>query len=432
MSQDNLKDIFNEAFAAESIPFDNAAWQEMNKLLIAQRRRKLFFGWFSGGTAALALLLGIYFLQLHSVASYMPRENNFSFEEFTSEHIHADIALAKKSIGQSSSEVKVDDSSVDQNPLNTVASEETPQAQKIEKPNAASIKTKESFSRQNEKTPSIAESVETPTMAVSASFKNEGSIEENISETSPAERLTVASMEDIGVPSIVFYETIPSNDLLELMPILAIENNTDQIAFEDRTVPNITNKRSLNTYLNIGFSKSFDRPAASGFSRWGQRGGIGATYQLQNKLLLAAEISIARDMVNYEEVSTRTEYGYEKYVFEQTVRVKEMLLTELPLLIYFRQNRLMVGSGIKLGYLLSSRIEEENSQTVTIEDVGFANWKDLNSMRVSIPIDVNYQLNSTYFVGCRYHYGLNDVFDRTAFTDRNNRFDLYIKMNLTR
>jgi hypothetical protein len=274
--------------------------------------------------------------------------------------------------------------------------------------------------------------VETPTMAVSASFKNEGSIEENISETSPAERLTVASMEDIGVPSIVFSETIPSNDLLELMPILAIENNTDQIAFEDRTVPNITNKRSLNTYLNIGFSKSFDRPAASGFSRWGQRGGIGATYQLQNKLLLAAEISIARDMVNYEEVSTRTEYGYEKYVFEQTVRVKEMLLTELPLLIYFRQNRLMVGSGIKLGYLLSSRIEEENSQTVTIEDVGFANWKDLNSMRVSIPIDVNYQLNSTYFVGCRYHNGLNDVFDRTAFTDRNNRFDLYIKMNLTR
>ena len=46
MSQDNLKDIFNEAFAAESIPFDNAAWQEMNKLLIAQRRRKFFFGWF--------------------------------------------------------------------------------------------------------------------------------------------------------------------------------------------------------------------------------------------------------------------------------------------------------------------------------------------------------------------------------------------------
>lgn len=432
MSQDNLKDIFNDAFAAESIPFDNAAWQEMNNMLIAQRRRKLLFGWLSGSAIALAILGGLYLFLPSADESYTPREYNYSFEKFETEPATTELALLSVKASESAGLDETARPSVEEQSSVSRPSEVSTLLQKDEEPSKASIKTEESFSTENEVSESFAASVD-KTMATSTDPENSTESDDIVAVESiqPAPVITASEAEQAISATTALGET-QSFDQLELMPMVTLENNTDPIAFEDRPIPNLENKKSLNTYLNIGFSKSFDKPASAGFSNWGQRGGIGATYQLGNNLLLAAELSIARDMVNYEEVSNRTEYGFEKYEFEQTVRVKEMLLTEIPILVYYRQNRLMVGTGIKLGYLLSSRIEEENSQTVIIEDVGFANWKDLNSMRISVPIDVNYQLNRTYFVGCRYHYGLNDVFDRTSFTDRNNRFDIYLKMNLTR
>ncbi len=429
MSQDNLKDIFNDAFAAESIPFDNAAWQEMNNLLIAQRRRKLLFGWLTGSAIALAVLGGLYLFLTNAKESYTPRYYNYSFEKFETKPITTELASLSAVTSESANLSETAHPSLEEKSSSTKTSVVNAQSQKDEVSSAASIKSQPVFT--------AADEVSEPEPII----KTITAQSESKVGTEPKDVLALESTQSAGVitsseaeqaiPTAISLE-VKSIDQLKLMPMVTLENNSDPIAFEDRTIPNLESKKSLNTYLSIGFSKSFDKPASLGFSRWGQRGGIGATYQLRNNLLLAAELNIARDMVNYEEVSNRTEYGYQKYEFEQTVRVKEMLLTEIPILVYYRQNRLMVGTGIKLGYLLSSRIEEENSETVTIKDVGFANWKDLNSMRISVPIDVNYQLNQTYFVGCRYHYGLNDVFDRTSIIDRNNRFDLYLKMNLIR
>ena len=101
MSQDNLKDIFNDAFAAESIPFDNAAWQEMNKLLIAQRRRKLLFGWLSGSALALAILGGLYLFLPNAEAFYIPRDYDYSFEKFETESIITDLASLSAEVSES-------------------------------------------------------------------------------------------------------------------------------------------------------------------------------------------------------------------------------------------------------------------------------------------------------------------------------------------
>lgn len=432
MSHDNLKDIFNGAFAAESIPFDNAAWEKMNKLLTAQRRRKLLFGWLSGSAIVLSLVGGLSLFLLNAEASYIPRKYGTTIEKFETEHVFSELASHSAEASESVELAEITNPSMVENASNTKASLISTQAQSAERQSSASIRTEKTLSTENEGSKPIA-TLDDKTIPTSTDSENSIESEDVVAivSTQPAPVITASEAEQ-AIPAKVSLKVTRTNDQLELMPLVTLEKDAEHIDFEDRTIPDMEHKRSLTTYFNIGFSKSFDKPASIGFSRWGQRGGIGATYQLQNNLLLAAEVSIARDMVNYEDVSTRIEYGYQKYEFEQTVRVKEMLLTELPILVYYRKNRLMVGTGIKLGYLLSSRIEEENSQTVSIEEVGFAHWKDLNSLRIAVPIDINYQLNPTYFVGCRYHYGLNDVFDRTTFTDRNNRFDLYLKMNLTR
>ena len=144
--------------------------------------------------------------------------------------------------------------------------------------------------------------------------------------------------------------------------------------------------------------------------------------------MLAGEVLFSRDHVSYENTTSVVYYGYSQYHIDQSIRVKDMLLTEIPVLVYYRQNRFKFGAGFKFGYLISSNIEE--SKADQNNQIGLVDWTALKPQRFGIPIDAEYQLGEHYFIGCRYNFGLNDVFNQTRFIDRNNRFDIQFKMTL--
>jgi hypothetical protein len=59
MSNDNdqIKDLFKSAFAAENVPFSAAAWESMNAALDQQQSKKTGWFWSSTIAATIAIVL---------------------------------------------------------------------------------------------------------------------------------------------------------------------------------------------------------------------------------------------------------------------------------------------------------------------------------------------------------------------------------------
>lgn len=70
--KDELKQLFDSAFAAEQIPFDAAGWAQMEAMLDKKSKRKAAWYWYSSAAAVLMLVAAIPFFSKQN-ETYVPR-----------------------------------------------------------------------------------------------------------------------------------------------------------------------------------------------------------------------------------------------------------------------------------------------------------------------------------------------------------------------
>lgn len=431
MNKDPLKDLFQEAFDKEHIPFDPAAWDQMNLLLNQQVRRRFLWIGFGGMGGFTLLTLLIFLVFTGTSAIYQPRGSAFTASKASiappptaqpSEALDAaELAPRQTSNERESTQTPTSSSRLD------IAS--TPNTQ-------TNIDATEPKQLLASNTPGSASVEGTP--AANTASTSETSVDAftpHVQTADTTSRSTSELPSPWNIPPVVLSSFSSRRDITPINRIVWEGTPNPAGTFESRTLESPPSLRNTSQfYLRVGLSRNF-------MLNTGQVGGIGYERQLAEHFLVSAELNLTRDHTYFNYTQTRTVHGFDQYNRALRIWTSEMIHTELPILLRFRWNRMTLGSGITLGRLWSSQVIEETLELNEVStahkqpvgeqtDMGYVNWSELRALQIALPIDFQYQLDERYGLGVRYQYGLKDAFTITQMTDRLNRLEFYLKISL--
>ncbi|GAB5539467.1 MAG: hypothetical protein Salg2KO_15700 [Salibacteraceae bacterium] len=421
---DNLKSMFDQAFQAENIPFDQNAWSQMEAMLNRRERRRAIWLWFAG-LVIFSSAASWYALDVQSSAVYSPRnlaKSNFSNVESLKttrgiKNAQPEATAPMPSV-RPTEPIQANDNRIDASVAGDAADHNPVRkgidGLGIEGSNASTISGKKG----NTKNVSVELQQDQADLGMTSSS-------DTIPYDAPTKSVQNRTIENSSQPEI-----------LSLLPILdiPIDHTNESIQANAKPKPEII-QRAKNIYARAGISKSvmYSGGLANGI---GQFGGLGLQVYLRPHLLVSGELGINRCRV-YDQVSITGPKSYGYSVNENTSEIvtEEMLDLEIPLLVQYRWNRLVFGTGLSPIILLGIRnrtdqvVSNENT-TVSYNSLdGYYQWNRYRRLNVHALLDAQYQLSDDAFVGTRANLGLfnraGDGLSNASFT----RFELYLKIN---
>jgi hypothetical protein len=437
--KDDLKDLFNSAFAAENVEFSPAAWEGMNTMLDQKQRKRGFWLWMSGGLATLALIAASvpFFLQEKNV--YEPR---ILGQKVLSQSL---LNLTDINIDNTNSPQRYFPNNQAENTPSTAASQNNQQSttpehventgvlaaasqpvKSIIPSSNTTIPTKQTIAKapKNNLEPEIEiiaseptpNTVEAPDNASGNPVSDEATIVANNSTTSQVTRAS----ENLG------YLPILSNDL---------NSESNIIIRENEEVESLKDGSRWNHYMVFGLTRALSSNFKP-YPNWGQRFGVGTSLKLRNHLYISGELAMALDAVDIVTVTTANKYGLSKTVIDQETTTSELLFAEMPILLHYRYNRVKLGGGPMLQYLTGvknneTRTTQTANGTVLSEDLqsGYYSWNQFKRFNLGLILDASYQIGEPIYIGVRNNFGLTNILSTDQIL-RQSRLEFYIKLDL--
>lgn len=421
MSNDNdqVKDLFESAFAAENIPFSATAWESMNAALDQQQSRKTGWFWSSAIATTIAIVLAsLPFTFHHSENIYSPRNSNPSFLSNTKLEVEP---IDNKSFAST-------DSKIETNSIEEISEDVLTSSNQNTKTTASLTLTKANASEENSEN-AIASAYSEPS-------SNPEEIRNTASGSAPKPESTVATSKG-GGSSANQNIILPKQNMLDEMPVLSaiIPSDDALITPRDQELDSIisANKKWSN-YMVFGITKT-GISATKFYPNWGQRFGVGTTYKLKNHFYLSGEFSFSRDAVSIISNEQIVKYGLTKTQIEQQTLTSELLYINIPIMLQYRTNRFILGSGPVLNYLtgvknIETRQTESGNKQAETEELqrGYFTWDNYHRINAGLLLDAQYQIAEPLHIGLRTQYGFNDLSkDQTL---KRAQFEFYIKLNL--
>lgn len=421
MSNDNdqIKDLFESAFAAENIPFSATAWESMNAALDQQQSKKTGWFWSSAIAATIAIVLAsLPFTINHSENTYSPRNTDQSFLSNAQLEVEP---IATKTLSKT-------DSKLETNSVKEISEDVLTSSNQNTKTSASLTLNRANTSEENSEN-AIASAYSEPST-------NPDEIRNTTSVSDPKPESTVITSESGGSSAkqnIIFSK----QNMLNEMPVLSaiIPSEDALISPRDQELDSIisANKKWSN-YMVFGITKT-GISATKFYPNWGQRFGVGTTYKLKNHFYLSGEVSFSRDAVSIISNEQIVKYGLTKTQIEHQTLTSEMLYINIPVIAQYRANRFLFGAGPVLNYLtgvknIETRLTESGDNDPQTEELqrGYFTWDNYNRINVGLLLDAQYQISESLHIGLRSQYGFNDLLkDQTL---KKSQFDVYIKLNL--
>lgn len=412
MKKDELKDIFDAAFAQEAIPVDVANWDMLSAALDQRSRRKALYYWLMG--------LGALFLAAVSSMAVWPFSQPPAYHP---DHVSSFSSMDHLPQG----ECLPFYNSVSHNPLTEGDTKE--------------LDKEVAHSAQPESKHGATFTEPQPTAQAGSLAESQTSIHSSTSQLGLASRLTTTSSDSDELDAASVVDSAITNearpkDFLEKIPLRQAHVDPTIMVITERDIDTMDEKRPWEAYVRAGVT--FGESIAPG-----QVGGIGISAHIRDNLLFGSELLLVRDFVSLESAMEAQTYGYERYQQAILIQASEILSTELPIFVRYRWNRISIGGGLSASYVIGARLTERHylrssktaqpwaSHELSEElDVGYVRWKAVKPFRLSAATDLSYQLTDRYYVGSRISFPLQDVFTSNAVNDRFIRLELYLKMSL--
>ncbi|MEZ4721084.1 MAG: hypothetical protein R2813_04310 [Flavobacteriales bacterium] len=431
MSQDNLKSMFDQAFAAEQIPFDPAGWDKMNAMLNARHKRRFFGIWLSslllfvgGGIAVLA--------GFSNEATYEPRnavnERNFIAlsESLSSSENHFDITPASTEKSENTTEHSPSSNSLDPQPERKASS--TPDFAASSKHDVRKSDSKE------EENPMVFNDITDDDQKMTNNSSTDAMPAPSINESEPMSISSTTENTEPSVPATI--EPQREMDMIDFLPILTLQTNVGQISStDDRPEANKT-KYLPALYLTAGLNKT----SGNGFSFYdgiGQRAGVGGSYQWRQHIILNAELTGSRLRISdTTNIASTPTYGFVDMQNSYIINTSELIMVDLPVFVHYRMKRYYVGGGLGLTYLgglkneTIQRVEANQSVVTSTQDEGYYQWDRYRTFGANILADLQVQLSDDLYIGTRGSYALNNALTIHSRSLQLARFDAYIKFNI--
>jgi len=425
---DELKSLFNEAFAREEVGFDMADWDRMQTLLMKRDRRRVFVIWLSSALLFLAASTALMALLFDSRA-YVPRT-------FGSEVPHDPASTIRGSQVQQSTPRITSPDDPDRFDGDTEA--EMPA-------NAFSLKTPASH-------PQTDAVVNTSPAETTHHMETTGAnAPAHTSSSVPGVPGSVNGDREKDTASQIFSDndlpvTVPEpvtptgrqEEFVTFMPPLP-GRTEPAVAVISRVNPLDTpaHRRHIVWYVSAGLNKSVRNSNRFVYQGMGQRIAFGASRQFREHFFLASELSLVReafmDTIHY---SGSQAFGFTASQDHYTVNTTELLYLDIPVIASYRNKRLYLGGGAALGYLLGVKNEvlqtRESRETVVLSahHEQYYRWDRYRNMHLSLLADAQYQLSPVAFIGMRGAFGLTDVIGANDRAIRKTRLELYLKLNI--
>lgn len=443
--KDDLKDLFNSAFAAENVEFSPAAWEGMNTMLDQKQSKRGFWLWMSSGLATLLLIAASipFFLQEGNV--YEPRmssqeilsesvlnindislknnntpQTNFSNNQTTTNQTHPELKSNKPSSNSENNMIKTTAVVTTSQPDQTMAT--------------ANAATQSSIADEQ----LIANAIQNDATSEGGNIGNEPVphsipiiIDENESGNDPDDQAMMPATNTTTT------QITRSTETLDYLPTLSAKiGSASNIIIRDKEEgESLSDGSKWNHYMISGLTRALNS-SLKPYPNWGQRFGIGTTLKLRNHLYLSGELAMARDAVDITTVTTANKYGLTKTVIDQETNTSELLFAEMPILLHYRYNRIKVGGGPMLQYLTGVKNNEIRTTqmangTVVTEDLqsGYYTWDQFNRFNVGLTLDASYQVGEPIHIGIRNNFGLTNLFSTDQML-RQSRLEFYIKLDL--
>lgn len=396
--KDELKHLFDSAFAAEQIPFAAAGWAQMEAMLDKKGKRKAAWYWYSAAAAVLAVVALLPFLN-HENETYIPRNAQPAFSEMEWE------SSSQKTINKGNSSYAIAENDV------TPFTKQAALSDEVKSSNSKPIGTTQNGS-------------------ITANYV----VGNNSTANSFNRGLNLNHLADAEIAAL-----IDPNRNIEMLGLLDARIDFDLI--EDTVsnrwlgCGNSSEDNKWQRYLIAGVTKSHSTDYGM-FANAGQSFGLGLTYKLKNHLYLSGELSISRDMVAFQRTNSSTHYGLSGTLIQQNILTSELIYADLPLLAQYRSNRLSIGAGPLLEYLMGLK-NIETADATTVYGVpkssqqlqnGYFSWSDYKRFGLGWQLDASYQMFETMHLGARANFGAN--ISATTEKIRRNRFELYLKFDL--
>lgn len=443
--KDDLKNLFNSAFAAENVEFSPAAWESMNSMLDQKQRKRGFWLWMSSGLATLFLIVASipFFLQEKNV--YEPRifgQDLISASSLDFTDIELKNQQAPQTITSDNQTTNNESSFKTEDKLASTKSDKS-----LSKPKAVASSTRpttvdNTITNQTGSAVSNQGSVKPTSNTTVMSDDQTNSSKDFLLSTPPAiTQSGLGNDEGSGTIAEEDHSTQPqvlrSKETIDFLPTLSTHliSESTIIDRENEDEESLTDDSKWNHYMIFGLTRALNT-GFKPYPNWGQHFGVGTTFKLRNHLYLSGELAMSRDAVDIVTVTTANKYGFSKTVIDQETRTSEMLFVEMPIMLHYRYNRLKIGGGPMLQYLsgvknTETRTTQTANGTVLSEDLqnGYFTWNQFNRFNVGLMLDASYQIGEPIHIGIRNNIGLTNIFS-TEQTLRHSRLEFYIKLDL--
>jgi len=447
-SNDNLKSMFQEAFAAEQIPVDMGAWGQMEMLL--DKRKPLgfaFWTWIPAIFIAAGLASWLAFTSFQ-VEIYQPRNSNTSFEALNiiaqcdSQHLWESESLndSKKESEQSkfykaSDLADVDDESVDTSPVKSTAISNVSSNKALV--NAIDDKTEQLddnllTSNNANYAVNLSEEVED---------RDDGPMQ--MEPTSTNNEIIIVEQDDFASKTAIVNNgakpIIATDERLDIrkMPLAHLSRFDSAGTLLNVDSKPITAKTEYlpSIYIKAGVNKSFD--SFTPYSGFGQTVGIGYMRQIKHHLILSGELNGSRLHVgDTAMISGETAYGFKRFQNEYVVTTTELIRFNATLMAHYRMKRFYVGGGLQPWILcgLKNTTEQvvENTETSTPVETteGYFQWDRYNRTGLNAVVDAQYQIMDDTFIGIRGAYGVTNSLNVDYKAIRLLEIQAYLKLNI--
>jgi hypothetical protein len=446
-SNDNLKGMFQEAFAAEQIPVDMEAWGQMETLLDKKKPLGFAFWTWIPAIFMVAGLASWFALTSLNEEVYQPRNANTQFEPLNvlahcdSQHLWDNESLNTPTYQSKPTLAAIDAGSAYVTP---VESRENSQVQSSTRTVNSAKPTAVNINKSDE----LSESSRSEINSISAVFASE-EIEEQeggpmqteptsssinvlpAEETKTSSKIALAKDEIEATNSATTRLDITKMELANLLRF----DSTAALANLDSKPLTAKTEYLPSIYIKAGVNKSFD--SFTPYSGFGQTVGIGYMRQIKHHLILSGELNGTRHRVgDTAMISGETAYGFKRFKNEYVVKTTELIRFNTTLMAHYRMKRLYIGGGLQPWVLAglkntTEQVVQNSEATTPVETTeGYFQWDRYNRTGLNAVVDAQYQILDDTFIGIRGAYGITNSLNVEYKALRLLEIQAYLKLNI--
>jgi hypothetical protein len=443
-SSDNLKNMFDEAFAAEQIPFNMGAWNQMETLLNQKGAKIGFWIWFPG--VLLIGALGSWFAFSNTQGElYNPRLASIEMESMglvpSCDNID-DVSYSGKTYSSAIASIEPADSKRNTSSLgSTIDSPKSSIGAASNSPEKNNNNTTKSSPAITSAVPSQNTTSTAGTSIASNAGTDSGVLQSIVVDNSSSTEDATENRGDLGIANTdskeMIRDTFKFHGSLDYMPILPLsqQNTNDPVKHSDAEF--VSNNSFIPSfYVRAGVNKSFSGSLQQ-YPGIGQFAGIGYMHQIKPHLFINGELNGGLLRVNdTAQIEGVQAYGFQQFENEYLASTTELVRFNASVLAHYRIKRLYVGAGIQpwmLGALKNStdHLVGKNDLMISYDESdGYFQWDRYSRFGASALLDAQYQITNDVFFGIRGAYDLTNNLNIEYRALRLLEIQAYLKLNL--